>query len=294
MNIDLVNKIKRIAIIALASDDELVETLVLKGGNAIDLAYRPNNSTLSRTSFDLDYSIEDGDFNEDENIISNRIESALVQTFLENNFIIIDYKFFNKPKIVIEEIADFWGGYKVEFKVVDKTSYEKNKGNPEKIQRGAIAVSSKNSTVFELEFSKNEHVGQKKAIHIDGYKIYVYTPEMIVFEKIRAICQQMPGYKDVIPSFSPRARARDFYDIHLIMEMQKIIPNTNENLRLIENIFKAKKVPLSFIKEIKNSKVTHADNWKSVTDTISVHEEIVDFNYYFNFVVDHFDNLTFP
>jgi hypothetical protein len=32
MNIDLVNKIKRIALIALASDDELVESLVLKGG----------------------------------------------------------------------------------------------------------------------------------------------------------------------------------------------------------------------------------------------------------------------
>ena len=70
MDIDLVNKIKRIALIALASDDELVETLVLKGGNAIDLAYKPKNDTISRTSYDLDYSIEDGDFSEDEITIS--------------------------------------------------------------------------------------------------------------------------------------------------------------------------------------------------------------------------------
>lgn len=40
MNVELVNKIKRITIIALASDDELMETIVLKGGNAIDLVYR--------------------------------------------------------------------------------------------------------------------------------------------------------------------------------------------------------------------------------------------------------------
>ncbi len=36
MNINLVNKIKSLAIIALASDDNLVESLVLKGGNAIE------------------------------------------------------------------------------------------------------------------------------------------------------------------------------------------------------------------------------------------------------------------
>jgi hypothetical protein len=36
MDIDVVNKIKHLAFIALASDDELSEALVLKGGNAID------------------------------------------------------------------------------------------------------------------------------------------------------------------------------------------------------------------------------------------------------------------
>lgn len=35
MDISIVNRIKRITIIALVSDDTLVEQLVLKGGNAI-------------------------------------------------------------------------------------------------------------------------------------------------------------------------------------------------------------------------------------------------------------------
>ncbi len=294
MNIDLVNKIKRIALIALASDDELVETLVLKGGNAIDLAYKPKGDIISRTSYDLDYSIEDGDFSEDEITISKRIEATLTQTFLESDFVIMDYKFLNKPKKIREEVADFWGGYKVEFKVIDKKTYDENKGNIDKLRIGAVSVNPDNSPVFELEFSKFEHVGQKVAIDVDGYKIYVYTPEMIVFEKIRAVCQQIPEYKEVIGSFSPRARARDFYDIHLIMGMHEIDPTTKENIELIQHIFQAKKVPTSFIKQIRNNKNIHVDNWQSVKDTISPYEELHDFDYYFDFVLQKFENITFP
>ena len=294
MDIDLVNKIKRIALIALASDDKLVEILVLKGGNAIDLAYKPKSDTISRTSYDLDYSIEDGDFNEDEISISKRIEAALIQTFLESDYVIIDYKFLNKPKKIREEVADFWGGYKVEFKVIDKKTYDENKGDIHKVRRAAVSVNPDNSPVFELEFSKFEHVGKKVAINVDGYKIYVYTPEMIVFEKLRAICQQIPEYKEVIASFNPRARARDFYDIHLIMEMHEISPTIKENIELIQNIFQAKKIPTHFIKEIRNNKSIHADNWQNVKDTISPYEKLQDFDYYFDFVVHNFEGITFP
>lgn len=294
MDIDLVNKIKRIAIIALASDDELVETLVLKGGNAIDLAYRPQNDIVSRTSYDLDYSIDNGDFDEDEISISKRIETTLNQTFLENEYIIIDYKFLSKPKNIREELADFWGGYKVEFKVVEKKIFEESKENIDTLRRASISLNPSCSTVFELEFSKFEHVGQKVAIDVDGYKIYVYTPEMIVFEKVRAICQQLPEYKDVIASFSPRARARDFYDIHLIMGMHEIDPSTKENIELIQQIFQAKKVPTAFIKMIRDNKTIHADNWQSVKDTVSAYTELENFDYYFDFVLQKFENVTFP
>ena len=294
MNIDLVNKIKRIALIALASDDTLVESLVLKGGNAIDLAYRPKSDTKFRTSYDLDYSIEDGEFDEEDEAIAKRIEKTLIQTYLEHDFEIVDYKFLNKPKKIREEVAEFWGGYKVEFKVIDKKHFEIHKGNIEKIRRASIAVNPDNSPVFELEFSKFEHIGKKAEIIVDGYKIYVYTPEMIVFEKLRAICQQIPQYSEVIPSFSPRARARDFYDIHLIMEMHKIDPRSNENMELLQNVFQAKKVPMYFIKEIRNNKALHIDDWQSVKDTISPHEQLEPFEFYFDYVLNNFEKITFP
>ena len=44
-------EIRRITIIALFSDDELIDQLVLKGGNALRLIHKIS----SRTSLDLDF-----------------------------------------------------------------------------------------------------------------------------------------------------------------------------------------------------------------------------------------------
>jgi predicted nucleotidyltransferase component of viral defense system len=90
MDITLVNKIKRLAIIALASGDELIETIVLKGGNALDLAYGASYGAVSRTSFDLDFSIACGDFQADLATIKARTERTLVQTYAERGYVVID------------------------------------------------------------------------------------------------------------------------------------------------------------------------------------------------------------
>ncbi len=293
MDIELVNKIKRLTIIALASDDELVESLVLKGGNAIDLTAHLDEDFMSRTSYDLDYSIQNGDFVEEPSIISKRIEATLSQTFRENGYKVIDFRFLIKPKESNAETAVFWGGYKVEFKIIDYESYADNIKNIENQRRFSIPVNPNNSTKFELEFSKYEFIGQKDLVRVDGYKIYVYTPMMIAFEKLRAICQQIPEYKIHVPSFSPRARARDFYDIFLMMDMHLIEPSTIENIDLIKNIFYSKRVPVEFIKKIRNSRAFHLDNWQSVVDTISYKKHLKDFDYYFEYVLERFEALTF-
>ena len=54
------NKLKdfqELAIKALASDDDLFDSLVLKGGNAIDLLLKNSDQCYERVSQDLDYSI---------------------------------------------------------------------------------------------------------------------------------------------------------------------------------------------------------------------------------------------
>lgn len=117
--------------------------------------------------------------------------------------------------------------------VVGEDVYRQHHADPAALRRRAVALRTNHSPVFELELSKYEYVDQKTPIKVDGYQIFIYTAEMIVFEKLRAICQQLPEYAAILPSHTPRARARDFYDMWLIMDERKIDPSTAENLDLI-------------------------------------------------------------
>lgn len=292
IDIELLSHVKKLVIIALVSDDELMETLVLKGGNAIEFVYRPGTDGVSRASFDIDFSIEE-DFFELE-AVKERIYTTLFNTFQENEYYLFDYKFHEKPKVIREDIKDFWGGYYIEFKIISREEYNKLDRDIEAIRRNAIPLNNRNSPKFEIEISKYEYVDQRIQTSLEGYVIYVYSPEMVVFEKLRALCQQIPEYKTIIPSQKSRPRARDFYDIHLIMEDHKINPGNSENLELIKNIFLAKKVPLEFVKLLKDYKYIHVDDWQNVEATVSAKDELLEFDFYFKYVIDNFESLTFP
>lgn len=108
------------------------------------------------------------------------------------------------------------------------------------------------------------------------------------------MCQQLPQYKDVIPSFTPRARAKDFYDVYLILQMHPFNPASAENLELLKGIFTAKRVPLTYIQEIKNNRFLHKEDWVSVKDTVYDKAELQEFDFYFDFVVDTFENVIIP
>jgi len=77
MDPNKLEEIKKIAIMAMFSDDTLMENLVLKGGNALDIVYRIG----TRASLDLDFSMPD-----DINLLSfsDRIQYLLVKTFREH------------------------------------------------------------------------------------------------------------------------------------------------------------------------------------------------------------------
>jgi predicted nucleotidyltransferase component of viral defense system len=78
--------IRRAAITALFSDDVLFEKIVLKGGNALNLALKMSD----RTSLDLDFSIEN-DF-EDLEDIQNRVSAALERRFGSFGYRVFDFK----------------------------------------------------------------------------------------------------------------------------------------------------------------------------------------------------------
>lgn len=286
-----IQEIKKLVLISLASDDLLVERLVLKGGNAIELLESRTKSGISRASYDLDFSMKD-DFDSELQEISSRIKFLLEQTFSEKNHTIIDYLFTLRPGKIGDNVKDFWGGYNIQFKVVTTDNYNKLSKNFNELRKTALPILPNNSPKVEIEISKYEYVEGKIEFELDGFIIYLYSPHMLIFEKLRAICQQHPEYKDIAPSHSSRARARDFYDIYLICELHQVFPFSESDLDVCRAIFDAKRVPLSFIGLIKTNSDIHSADWQSVVDTVSVKEDIKDFSHYLNFVITNFGNLA--
>ncbi len=269
-----------------------MEALVLKGGNAIDYLTRGNRSGLARTSYDLDFSMEN-EFDELEET-KTLIKSSIERVFGEQGLVVIDYKFHEKPSVPQEMTKDFWGGYNIEFKIVTQGDFDAAKGDLTKLRNSAFAGYAGGSSKVIIEISKFEYVGDRQTADLEGLVFYIYSPEMMVFEKVRALCQQLPKYADIIPSHHPRPRARDFFDIYGIMDQFKIDPSAPESTYLLKRIFAAKKVPLSFIKDIPDHLEIHRQDWQNVLDTISAMEEVEGFDFYVDFVMKRFGDLIFP
>ena len=110
---------------------------------------------------------------------------------------------------------------------------------------------------------------------------------MIVFEKLRAICQQMPEYRQEVPDPSQSGRARDFFDIHAVLTSFRIDLLTAGNADLLRNIFTSKRVPLRLIGLIPNYREYHRQDFRSVESTVKPGVAVRDFDFYFDYVVEH-------
>jgi len=284
MDLELLARFKRLVIIAMFSDDDLMDTLVLKGGNLLDSIY----AMAYRSSMDVDFSME-GEFNEEEiGNIEAKIRRALIETFKAEGFTPFDINFMVRPKKGLSpDVRDFWGGYRVEFKVIETEKYESLRQDQRSLRMAAISLGKSHEKKFLIDISKFEFCASKCEMDLEeGYTIYVYTPEMIALEKIRAICQQMPEYDHIIPNVGKSARARDFFDIYTIFECCNFDIALNENIELLRNIFAAKRVPLSLIQKIPDYREFHRPDFVSVKDTVKANVELKEFDFYFDYVVE--------
>ena len=272
------DEVKRLAIIAMCSSDYLLEKLVLKGGNALDIIYQIE----SRSSVDLDFSME-CDFEKDElDHIADEMKKTIIQTFNEAGYEVFDIEFGERPQKRGCDCPDFWGGYRLEFKVIEKERVERYKGDPVLLPKQAISIDGSHRKRVRIEISKFEYCKQKQERDFEGYTIYVYSLEMILFEKLRAICQQMPEYAERIRT-SQTARARDFFDIHSICERCSIDFSAEENMSLIRAIFAAKGGPLELLKKVGEYREFHRQNFPSLRDTTG--SGIREFDFYFDHVL---------
>lgn len=271
-----------LAIRALVSDRELLDTLVLKGGNALELGY----DVTTRASFDLDFSM-DGDFTEVAiNNLRQRIETLLKVEFIKNDLVPFDISLVERPKTNKVKI---WKGYLLELKVMSKSDFDET---PEKLRAGrAIPILPNSSTKFSIDISSYEYVKDKTKVEKEGTVFYIYTPEMLILEKLRALCQCLPEYRDIIETAKEKGRSRDFFDIHSLCDTFKFDPISDQNISLLSNIFESKKVPIEFLQLLKGERFIERQkaDWPQVQQTLTSEPE--PFEFYKDFV---FENIVNP
>ena len=278
MLLETVNLIRKLTVIALFSDDDLMDTFVLKGGNALNIVYGINN----RASKDIDVSMAE-DFDQGNlSLVQQKISNALISTFEEHNIHVFDIVLKPQPLKMNIMDGDFWGGYKLQFKLIER---EKANGNMSSLRKQAISLDKQHTKTFTVDISKYEFCETKEERELDGYTIYVYTPLMMIFEKLRAICQQMEDYAKYVESHYPRPRARDFYDIHSIVTQCKVKVSSPTSKYLLSNIFKAKRVPLFFLEKVCEEREFHRDNFNTVLNTVTP-DSFHSYDFYFDFVLD--------
>jgi hypothetical protein len=271
---------KKLVIIALFSEPSLKQALVLKGGNLLDVVY----GISTRPSKDIDLSMC-GEFQNPEETRCT-IERVLQSTFSGHGYVVFDVTLTEQPPTLTENMRDFWGGYRVYFKAVEREQCDSLGDDREAIRKRATPLRAGGSTKFPIEISKYEYCDGKEERLLDGCAIYVYTPAMLVCEKLRAICQQMPEYAEVIRR-TGRPRGRDFLDIYTVAEFFRLDFAASTFHDVARCIFEVKRVPLRLLGLICTPDVMefHRSDFISVVDTVRPDAEVQSYEFYYDYVV---------
>jgi hypothetical protein len=276
-----ISDLKREVILALFADNDLMQQLVLKGGNLLDVVY----GISTRPSQDIDLSIG-GDI-EDPESFRRTIEQALSDWFEKKGYVVFDVTIEEEPRNLMDEYRDFWGGYRVEFKVVGSDVYAAQVADPRKLRLAAMTVVGDNGKKFPIDISKHEYVGEKVSRIVDDFTVFAYSPQMFVAEKLRAICQQMPEYSERLRRHST-PRGRDFLDIHTVSTYFNIDFGGEDFWRTVDRVFQAKRVDVRLLAKIRDdaTREFHRPDFASIAPTVQTGFELQGFDFYYDYVID--------
>jgi hypothetical protein len=136
--------------------------------------------------------------------------------------------------------------------------FEKHRDDRDALRRFAAVLGLPERRKYSIDISKHEFCGAKIKTQLDDYTIYVYSPEMIVIEKLRAVCQQMADNTVT----RNKTRASDFYDIYQVVNERGVDIGAKDNLNLFGHIFCAKQAPLKLLSQIRDCREFHELDWR--------------------------------
>lgn len=283
---------------SMFSNDEIINQLTLKGGNALQIL-----DESSRYTTDIDFSIPEI---LDEDKFSNIFKMSLESGFAEQNYKVFDYHFVHTPhgkNFIINDTRSgddiLWGGYRITFFIIDIKKYKEIIDNANfsqqtkdtKIRNNSEKIDYKNgSTKISIDISAGEFTEPRSMKIIDGYAIYIYTTIMIVYEKARASAQQLPEYKHA----KEKTRARDLYDIlkllqnHPDLSSQVLDPN---NIYILCKMFKLKDVDLSLLNHIRDYEDNLRRDYEDKVLPQLDPSDIVGFDFLFSTIIDLFEKM---
>ena len=276
-------QIRKLAIQSLYLNDDLSDILVLKGGNALSIL-----ELTRRGSYDLDFSLFECTL--DDAQLEDRFKTAIYNHFEENDFKIIKFDFTKKPKKEIAPMTFMWGGYAIEFKFIKLDKYnELTKNTSPKTVKSAYAQEYVNMTGTNdpvlIELSKGEYCKTYNEKVFEDITLKIYSPWMIILEKLRALCQQMDEYPKRKNSSQ---RARDFFDIYTTAQAYVYNVTSDkdkEDLKeLFKNIFEIKEVDISLLEKLDDYKEFHRSSFQKVIDSVAQDEraDLKDYDFYFD------------
>lgn len=275
-----IQEIIKQSVLALYSNKLITDTLILKGGTALSIS----ENLCKRTSTDIDFSVSDEISNPEQ--FFEEIRKTLIGHFKTKDHELFDFSYSKRPSRRTERTPDFWGGYEVRFKLIPAGhGFE----DLEIKRRNALMPDGYDSTIISMQISEHEFCALVKELNIDGAVVRVYEPALLILEKLRAICQQHPGYPHAIS----RNRARDYYDIYQLVKKHRsghFYSKLKDNLG---NVFSAKGVGLDLVDKIFEEDFIQfqKDGFEEVKKTVSVNQGLVeDFDFYveqLKILVDH-------
>lgn len=258
-------------LVAIFSQDLFAEKIYLKGGQAL----RIKEKLKDRFSADIDFSTpQEIETNE---VFFELLERALVGEFYSSGLSVFDFKAIRRPQIKSDFTPDFWGGWAVEFKLIEK---DKRNLDLERRRREALIPVGAPSSKIEIDISEHEYCESTEKIKVKSVEVNVYSRTLLMVEKIRAICQSHRDY----PHKETRPRARDYFDIERIWNIALSSGNSEAFLKdcakHLRKVFGAKGVDLILLERIFDQAFVDMQkaNWQEVERTVSA--SLKPFEYY--------------
>jgi predicted nucleotidyltransferase component of viral defense system len=269
----------RLTIKGIFSRQELLDLLVLKGGNALDLVYGGSG----RASRDIDLSMDMDKPELPKEELESLVRAGLGDIFAAQGLTVFDCEFNEVPSTISPDLQSFWGGYRIFFKVISTETFHSREASRDRLQATSLKVGGKGRV--QIDISRHEYCADKRSSMLDGSEVSVYSTDMIVAEKLRAICQQTDSYTDKTRKHKA-ARARDFFDIYNLFERGAFTEMTPSLASLTKAVFQAKMVDKDNLLLVSDDKEHHRLGYQTLVESIDRNTEVKPFDFYFEFVSD--------